>query len=199
MALSYALMLAAVVLALWGGSKLLHRPSGSAAVMVPAHMTSGAAPGPVDSGGYRLTLDGVRWVRQDALPPSLKLEYRARPNVLVDYLVLDVTVANTSAQALALRYAGTAQDVRFELTSVDPEPFHTEPVAAAEAPLIAGTTALAGGPLAAGARRSGVLVFALEPFRKRLALLLVPHYPAGTLPDQGPPYPAIRLELKPGR
>ncbi len=184
---------------LWGGSKLLHHPRGAAAnVPMPAVMVVGRAPGPLDSGDYRLRLEGARWVRQDSLPKDLRLSFRARPNVLVDYLVVRVTAVDRGAGALPLGYYGAEQDVRFVLGSNDPDSSYAEPVPPSDAATISGEAPLSSGALAPGERRSGVLVYALEPFRKGLALLLIPAYAAGVSPDRGPTQPALELRFAPG-
>lgn len=195
MGLGYVLIFGLAMLALWGGSRLLHHPRGRAAVPSPATMVSGQAPTTLVSGDYRLSVEAARWIRQDALPKDLRLSYRSRPSPLVDYLVLAVAVADLGAGPLPLRYADSGQNVRFVVTSNDPDTFFVEPVPASDAAAIAGTPALPNGSLAAGATRTGVLVFAIEPYRKNLELLLVPSYPTGSGPAQGPAYPGIRVRL----
>jgi len=192
------LVFGGAMLLLWGGSKLLHHPrDAGATVPMPAVMTVGEAPTVLASGDYRLGLERARWVRQDSLPKDLRLSFRARPNVLVDYLVVRVTVVDRGAGPLPLGYYGAEQDVRFVLSSSDPTSAYAEPVPPADAAAISGERPLASGALAPGERRSGVLVYALEPFRKGLALLLIPDYAAGAPPDRGPTQPAIELRFAP--
>ncbi len=188
------------ILLLWGGSKLLHHPRGpGATVPMPADMVVGRAPAALDSGDYRLRLESARWVRQSSLPAGLRLSYRTRPNVLVDYLVVRVSVEDRGAGALPLTYRGAEQDVRFVLGSNDPTTSYTEPVPPADAATISGDAPLASGALAAGERRSGVLVYAVEPFRKGLELLLIPQYAPGASADTGPAQPALAVRFAPGR
>lgn len=185
---------------LWGGSKLLHRPQGpSATVPMPADMVAGQAPAALDSGAYRLRVESARWVRQSSLPEGLRLSYRTRPNVLVDYLVVRVSVEDRGQKALPLTYLGSEQDVRFVLGSNDPSTSYTEPVPPADAATISGDAPLASGALAAGERRTGVLVYAVEPFRKGFELLLIPHYRSGVSPEGGPTQPALALRFAPAR
>ena len=194
------LVFGGAMLLLWGGSKLLHHPRGAAAnVPMPAGMVVGRAPGPLDSGDYRLWLQGARWVRQDSLPGNVRLSFRARPNMLVDYLVVHVTVGDRGGATLPLSYQGAEQDVRFVLGSNDPDSRYVEPVPPADAATISGDAPLASGALAPGERRSGVLVYAIEPFRKGFALLLIPRYAAGGSPDAGPIEPALEMRFAPGR
>jgi len=182
---------------IWGGSKLLHHPrTVGATVPKPADMTVGQAPAALDSGGYRLRIDGARWVKQDSLPSGLRLTYRSRPNVLVNYVVVRVSVANRGASTLPLSFEGTVQNVRFLLASRDPGSFYTAPVPPSDAAAISGASPIGNGPLAAGEQRSGVLVFALEPFRKDLSLLLIPAY-GDVPPGQGPQHPALELRFTP--
>lgn len=178
------------------GYRLLHHPRGTApTVAMPAVVTTGTAPGTFASGDYRLTVSGVRALKQSDLPPGLNLTYRARPTALVDYLLVSVTVADVGASALPLTFAGSGQDVRLLLASTDPESFNTNPVDAEEATVIAGQQALGAGTLAPGERRSGVLVYAIEPYRKGLELVLVPVYGVGVTPAQGPRWPAFEIDL----
>ncbi|MEJ2358939.1 MAG: hypothetical protein P8Y13_12810 [Deinococcales bacterium] len=191
------LIFGGAMLLFWSGSKLLHHPrTVGATVPKPADMTVGQAPAALDSGDYRLQIDGARWVKQDALPSGVRLTYRARPNVLVDYVVVRVTVADRGASKLPLSYEGAVQDVRFLLASRDPESFYTEPVPPSDARLISGAAPLKSGALAAGEQRGGVLVYAVEPFRKAFSLLLIPVY-GDTPPEQGPQHPAVELHFAP--
>lgn len=188
------------MLLLWGGSKVLHQPRGAGAtVPMPADMVVGQAPAALDSGDYRLRLDGARWVRQDGLAKGLRLSFRARPNVLVDYVVVRVTVEDRGSAALPLSYQDVEQDVRFVLGSNDPTSSYAEPVPPSDAATISGDAPLASRALAPGERRSGVLVYAVEPFRSGFELLLIPKYAAGVSAEGGPAAPAIAMGFAPGR
>jgi len=199
------LILGGAMLLLWGGSKLLHHPRGAGAtVPMPAAMVVGQAlvgrtPAALDSGAYRLRLEGARWVRQNSLPEGLRLSYRTRPNMLVDYLVVRVTVEDRGGSALPLSYRGVGQDVRFVLGSNDPTSSYTEPVPPSDAAAISGDAPLASSALTPGERRTGVLVYAVEPFRKGFELLLIPQYRPGVSPDGGPTQPALALRFAPAR
>lgn len=199
MLLNLAIFGGAMVL-LWAGYRVLHHPRGTAPpVPTPSDLTSGDAPGPLASGAYRLTLGPARWVKQSSLPTGIHLTFRARPIVLVDYVVVHVTVANGGSRRLPFSFEGAGQDVRLLLASTDPESAFTEPLTPHEAALVSGDAALASGPLAPGESRSGVVAYALEPFHKGLELLLVPDYPPGVTPESGRQTPAIEMRFTPGR
>lgn len=184
----------------WLGYRVFHQPRGTdPAVAMPAHVTGGSAPGTYDSGDYRLAVSGVRWIRQSELPAGLKLTFRARPSPVVDYLVVSVAVTDKSGGGLPLTFDGSGQDVRLLLASTDPAAFHTDPISPSEAEAIAGEPPLTSGALGPGDRRSGVLVYAVEPYRKGLELVLVPVYPIGTTPADGPQQPAFEIRLPPAR
>ncbi len=198
LALMNAGLFGGALLLVWLGSVVLHRPTGTEPrVGAPAGMVRGAAPGPLASGDYRVLLSDANWIPQSQVPADAVLSFRARPDALVDYLVLGVTVANTGPGPLALTYLGAGQDVRLLLTSSDPEPFARDPLSPAEAVQVAGRPGLANGPLAAGERRSGVLVYAVERTRRAFALWAVPAYAPGQTPDQGPQTPAVELRFRP--
>lgn len=192
------LILGGGMLLLWVGYRVLHHPQVTAPpVAVPADLRVGTAPGPLTSGDYGLTLDGARWIAQSSLPPGLHLSFRARPGPTVDYLVLDVTVRNLGGRPIALSYVGSEQDVRLLLTSTDPVSFYAEPVPPQEAKLITRDPVFGSGPLAAGAERRGALVYAVERFRKRWALLMVPEPPDAPAAGPGPQQPALEMRLTP--
>lgn len=192
------LILGGGMVLLWAGYRVLHHPQVTAPpVAVPSDLQVGAAPGPLTSGGYKLTLDGVHWIAQSSLPSGLHLSFRARPGPTVDYLVLAVTVRNLGDRPAALTYVGSEQDVRLLLTSTDPVSFYAEPVPPEEAALITHDPVFASGTLAAGAERRGALVYAVERFRKRLALLMVPQAPGNVPAGQAPQQPAIEMRFTP--
>ncbi len=178
------------------GYRVLHHPRGTEpAVAMPPGVVVGTAPGSFVSGDYRLTVSGVRWVRQSSLPPGLKLSFRARPSAVVDYLVVSLTIADSADTGLPLTFEGSGQDVRLLLASTDPARYHVDPIGVDEAAAIAGEPGLADGPLLPGEQRSGVVVYAIEPYRKALELLLVPVYGVGVTPEQGPQHPAFEIHL----
>lgn len=182
---------------LWLGYRVLHHPQVTAPpVAVPAGLSVGTAPAAVASGDYRVALDGARWVSQDSLPADLHLTFRARPGPTVDYLVLEVTVQNTGQRPLPFRYEGEGADVRVLLASTDPVSFATAPLSPEEARLIAGGAPLAAGPVPPGAALRGELVFAVERFRKRWSLLVLPES-ANAPPGAAPQTPAIELRFRP--
>jgi len=194
------LILGGAMVLLWVGYRVLHHPQVTAPpVAVPSDLVAGQAPGPLTSGDLTVTLHGARWIAQDSLPPDLHLTFRARPGPTVDYLVLDVTVRNGGSSPAGLSYLGAGQDVRMLLISNDPVSFYAAPLTPHEAELITHGTALASAALAPGAARRGVLVYAVERFRKAWALLLVPHLPAGVAAEQGLQQPAIEMRFTPGR
>ena len=51
--------------------------------------------------------------------------------------------------------------------------------------------------MAAGERRSGVLVYAVQRTRRAFALWAVPVYATGQRPDQGPQAPAVEMRFRP--
>ncbi len=183
---------------LYGGSKLLHRPTGTEPrVAMPARMTRGPSPGPLDAGAYRLTLSDARWIPQADVPADAPLSFRARPSALVDYLVLDVRMSDIGSAPAALSYTGAGQDVRLLLASADPEAFVREPLSPAEARAITGQEPLPSGTMAAGEHRAGVLVYAVERYRADFRLLAVPQYAPGTVPQAGPAEPALEMRFRP--
>lgn len=191
------LILGGAMVLLWLGYRLLHHPRvSSPPVAVPADLVAGDAPGPLGSGPYRLTLHGARWIAQDSLPPDLRLSFRARPGPTVDYLVLDVSVRDAGERPAPLTYDGAAQDVRLLLSSTDPVSFYTEPLSPQEARIVAREEALANGTLAPGAARRGVLVYAVERFRRRWSLWFLPP-PPDVAPEEGPQQPAIAMRFAP--
>lgn len=192
----YLLIFGLAFLVPYVGYRLLHHPRGTEpAVAMPPGVVVGNAPGTFTSGAYRLTVSGVRWVRQSSLPADLKLSFRARPSPLVDYLVVSLAVADTADTGLPLTFDGSGQDVQLLLASTDPARFHTDPIGVDEAATIAGEPALADGALLPGEQRSGVVVYAIEPYRKALELLLVPVYGVGVTPEQGPQHPGFEIRL----
>lgn len=193
-----AAIFATALVAVWLGYRLLHNPRDAGpGVPTPSVMSVGDAPGPLLSGDYRLELDGARWIAQDSLPKDLPLSFRARPSALVDYLVLRVTVSNEGAAAVPFSFLDSGQNVRLLVVSYDPHTVYVDALDPREAALISGETPLASGALAAGSSRSGVVVYALERYRKGLRLLLVPSYPTGEAPADGPQHPAIEMRFTP--
>lgn len=193
-------LLVAALLVFWLGSIVLHRPTGTEPrVATPAHMARGAAPGPLASGDYRLLLTDAVWVPQASVPRDAPLTFRARPDDVVDYLVVGVTVVNTGDAPLPFAFQGNDQDVRLLAVSTDPAPFARDPLTPAEAEVIAGRPGLRSGALAPGERRSGVLAFAVEPTRRAFALWAVPLYGPGVTPQQGPGTPALAMTFRPSR
>ncbi len=183
---------------LWLGHRVLHHPQATEPpVATPAGLVGGDAPGPLTSGAYRVSLDGSRWISQASLPPGLQLSFRARPNGLVDYLVLRLTVRDLGERPLPLSYIGASQDVRLLLVSTDPVSFYTTPLTPAEARTISGDAPLANGPVPAGGERQGVVVYAIERTRKGLSLLAL----ATAAPSGAPAaeQPALRMSFVPGR
>ncbi|MEJ2667767.1 MAG: hypothetical protein P8Z81_11825 [Deinococcales bacterium] len=192
------LILGGAMVLLWVGYRVLHHPRVAVPpVAMPAGVVTGRAPGPLVSGDYGLTLHGARWIAQSSLPPGLHLTFRARPGPLVDYLVLDVSVRNQGTRPLPLSYLGAGQDVRLLLVSLDPVSYYREPLSPPEAELITHETPLASGTLAPRAERRGVLVYAVERFRKRFELVATPETGAGAAAGPALQQPAIEMHFTP--
>ena len=125
-------------------------------------------------GPLSFTVSGYSWIDSRAFGAADRLSARADPRAGRDYLVLEVTLANRSDDEVDARYQGQGAPLDLRATARRPQPTLFSPVLTGDTRIITGREPLPSGPLAPGEEVGGPLVFALEPSRRQLGLLLVP-------------------------
>jgi hypothetical protein len=124
-------------------------------------------------GDLALRVERFAWIDSSDFGDEDRLSARADPRRGRDYLVVDLTIANRGAASVDARYQGQGAPLDLRATARRPQPILFSSVVPGDAATITGREPLPNGSLAAGGEIRGALVFALEPSRRQLGLLLM--------------------------
>lgn len=124
-------------------------------------------------GDLAVRVERYAWIDSRDFGDEDRLSARADPRRGRDYLVIDLTITNRGASTVDARYQGQRFPLDLRATARRPQPILFSSVQPGDAAIITGRPPLPNGSLAPGEEVRGPLVFALEPSRRQLGLLLM--------------------------
>jgi hypothetical protein len=141
-------------------------------------------------GPLSFRVESVGWIASSGFGDDDRLSSRADPLSGRDYLVVELIVENRGDAEADVRYQGQGRPLDVRASARRPQPTLFSPLQPRDIEIITGRAPFPNGSLAPGQTVAGPLVFALEPSRRQLGLLLLPSEP-GLAP--------IEILLPPGR